>query len=255
MDERPHVRLDQPSERQRPELRRGDHGRRRATGCVRRRPGRTRPGSTSRPTSARTPARTSSSGSATGPTAPVCRRRLPAWTTSRSTGTLVDGAETDAGWTFDGFRPTRRHRDTSLLQRLLPAEYRTVPRLRHWPSSSARTTSRFPARRELGRALPVPGRPADLVLGYVAARQQCRRSPGRRLDPADRRPSGRSTHWTDGTRCPPAAPVVRLDLRAQATDAITLHDPVSVSRTLTVTVACRRRRTFNDNPELTGSIE
>ena len=69
-----------------------------------------------------------------------------------------------------------------------------------------------PAR--LGRALPVPGRPADQLLGRDVHRQQRRRSSRRRSDPAGGRASDAGA-LVERPAHASAHPVVRLDLRAR----------------------------------------
>ncbi|GAA3061347.1 hypothetical protein GCM10020000_50650 [Streptomyces olivoverticillatus] len=75
----------------------------------------------------------------------------------------------------------------------------------------------------LGRALPLPDRPADLAVGHLAARQQRRRAPGQRPHPADRRPpQAREV----GRRHPDAQPLPGLRLALQLVPGAGLHRPL-----------------------------
>ena len=106
------------------------------------------------------------------------------------TGQATDGAESDAGWTYAGFNTTDGSEDASLLQRLrrrVPA----VPRLRHRPEDGT-LQLRLPQHDAgLGRAFPVSGRHAGVVLGHLVHRQQHEPASRWRPHPAGRRASRR----------------------------------------------------------------
>ena len=119
---------------------------------------------------------TVSSASATGPTAPRRRTGLSASTTSRSPA-ATDGAETDARLDLRaGYRRVPRTTGTgrSSYFNAYFAEYRQYLGYDDGRSRPARTTSASSNQPELGRALPVPGRPAGLVLRHLVRRQQRR---------------------------------------------------------------------------------
>ena len=108
-------------------------------------------------------------------------------------GQPVDGAETDAGWTFTpagGFRVTSGVESTPYFN-----SYVTEFRQYRGYDDSLRTGAvqlrlpRQPGAGQLGRALPVSGRPAHQLLGWVAGRQRHDPASGLRAHPAHRRAS------------------------------------------------------------------
>ena len=97
-------------------------------------------------------------------------------------GGAADGAETDAGWTF---KPTTGFHVTTGVENKLFNHY-YIAEFRQYRGYDATLQDRpvqlrFHRRHgQLGRALPVSGRPVDQLLGHVTARTTTpRRIPGR----------------------------------------------------------------------------
>ena len=141
------------------------------------------------------------------------------------------------GWTLDGFSSVGATCTTAVRQLLHRREpdlhvVRQVPedrsvqlRLRQHPAG-------------LGRALPVPERPADLLLGHLAVGQQHQRAPGSGSDPADRRASATPLVPARRQRC--GATGSRSTTRPfglQKADSFTLH----IQRPARATSAARTR--------------
>ncbi len=91
------------------------------------------------------------------------------------TGYPVDGAEVDAGWTFDGFSVTTGT-ESAFYNNYYVAEYRQY---RGYDRGLANAYNfgwgGVPGLGNLCRALPLPGRPAGQLLGYILPEQQRRR--------------------------------------------------------------------------------
>ncbi len=87
------------------------------------------------------------------------------------------------GWR--GLPRHHRHRDVHVLQRVRRGEPAVLGLRRRTGDGSVQLHHG-----DLGGALPLPGRPAGVVLRLVVLGQQRRRPSGRRPDPSDRRPSG-----------------------------------------------------------------
>ena len=102
-----------------------------------------------------------------------------------------------------------RIRDPRVLQRVRRRE-QAVPRLRRRNADRAVQLRRHD-RRELGRAVPVPGRTAGLVLGQLVRGQQRRRPPRWRADPSGRREPGAAA-LGERLRHATASAVVRRDV-------------------------------------------
>ena len=143
-------------------------------------------------------------------------------TTSRSPASRPTARETDPGWTYrPGFHRTTGTVTSSRTSTHYVAEYRNYSgydqALKLGPYNFG-----FDPTGRTGRALPVPGRPADLVLRHLVRRQQRRRPPGQGLIlPVDAHPAIIALDATDdGTA---AAPVVRLDVRPRKDRSRSIH--------------------------------
>ena len=139
-------------------------------------------------------------------------------------GGAVDGAEADGGWTYKpatgGFRVTTGTEESVVLQRLLRGEP-AVPRLRRRSPDRA-VQLRWLRRAELGRAVPVPGRPAGLVLRHVAVDNNVGDHPGTGLIlPIDAHPQ--MLHWADGLVMRPRIQSFDATFTLAPTDPFTLH--------------------------------
>ena len=101
-------------------------------------------------------------------------------------GFPVDGAESDTGWTFDGFSRTQATVTTVHFNAYV-AENRQYTSY----DTSLKTAYNFGflnTKPDWVESLRVPERPPDQLLGRDVRRQQRGRPPGRRAHPADRRP-------------------------------------------------------------------
>lgn len=105
--------------------------------------------------------------------------------TSGSATVLSSGAETSPdGWTLKGFSAAGASYTSLYDNYYLASNINYVDYDKHLQTGPYNYAGS--ARRPARRALPVPGRSADLVLGHVAGGQQHQRAPGLRPDPADR---------------------------------------------------------------------
>ena len=170
-------------------------------------------------TSAPTPASRSRSGSATPPTA-ACTSRAPflddLTITADGTTVLDDDVESgDNGWTADGF--TRMGGSTEPPgEPLLPGREPRLQGLRRHAEDGPVQLRPRQHQARLGGALPLPERPARLVLRRCVHRQQHqRRTPVAASCPAGRRaPGARHLPRRGQARQPP--PAVRRHLRPRA---------------------------------------
>ena len=131
---------------------------------------------------------TSISGSGTRRTAAVAEQGLRDRRHRRSTVARSTDAETDAGLDVRRLPADDRHGDELPLQRVRRREP-AVPRLRHVAADGVQL--RLPRLEAgLGRALPVPERPPDQLLGQRrSSDNNVGDHPGRGPDPAGRRAS------------------------------------------------------------------
>ena len=195
------------------------HRRRRAAGCRRR--------STCRPT----PARRSACACTTAPTAPcratdrerrgrLLRRRVRAHHGATCSPTAPRTATTAGRRTAS--RPSAP-RKSELFDHYYVASNRHVRVVRPVPADRA-VQLRLPGPAGLGRALPVPERPAGLLLGHLVLGQQHEPAPRPGRGPADRRQpaadlparrqavarrGSRATTRRSGSRSPTRSPCTR----------------------------------------------
>ena len=136
---------------------------------------------------------TNECGSGTAPTAAwPPTGSSPTRSSSPPTATPVVAAAPrtgDDGWTLDGFTSTTGTETgdfDALLRRRRTASTSSYDKyLQTGPYNFG-----FADTKPLGGALPLPDRPAHLVLGHLPAGQQHRPAPGPGPDPAGRRPPG-----------------------------------------------------------------
>ena len=109
-------------------------------------------------------------------------------------GSPLDGAETDAGWTFHLPHrvPGHHWHRRQALQPVLRPRVPHIQRLRRGAQGRPvlLRVSGQPGTWQLRRSLRVSGWPVDQLLGYLAGGQQHRSAPGARVAAADRRSSG-----------------------------------------------------------------
>ncbi len=122
------------------------------------------------------------------------------------TGQPLDGAETDAGWTYAQTGPNKSvgFKVTSGTESKLYSQYYAAEYRRYYGYDKTLKVGPYffgyldnPRTAELGRPLPVPGRLADQLLGHVPGGQQHRQAP--RSGPASCRSTPiprRSSAWT-----------------------------------------------------------
>ena len=120
------------------------------------------------------------------------RRRPRSSLASRSTRSRSPVSRSTAlsptpGWTFDGFRTTTGSETLAFFNAYVVENRQYIGYDRSLDVGPYNFGFRLA---RLCRALPIPGRSADLVLGQFALGQQRRRSPGRRAPPSCRLPPG-----------------------------------------------------------------
>ena len=208
----------------------------------------------------RRPGRTQSAGGRPEPVpVPLPDRRRRHWPARSSTtssiktgGTTLftDDVESGAnGWTADGWFRLSTGTEVTNARPLLPR------------SRTARTSATTHTLRDravpvqlglhaarLGRALPVPGRPARLDRRRELRRQQHHRPPRRGLRAAGRRPPG--TVHLPGRHAARATGASRSTRRSACTqlDAVCLHKQVAVKAKGKTTIETLRRATTPPGP-------